>query len=142
MAFGLGQFSANALLYTSPGLELKMLYQSMPTSVRVRQTFRTFAIRKSTWFTRSPYTWPGWSRFNVVLLVARPPVGKRPSDCAMTAFDVGLFEDNESPLVAESLPPMPSVPGLNWIPALSRTSTLGIVYDAVPRNCVSHGSVT
>ena len=53
-----------------------------------------------------------------------------------------LIALSEAPLLAESFPPMPPVPGLNWNVAPSWTSTFGTTYVASPRTCVWNGSTT
>jgi len=51
--------------------------------VRVRPILTSFARRRSSWLTRSPYYVPGSIRLTVTF--ATPPDGGRPSDCATTA---------------------------------------------------------
>ena len=67
--------------------------------------------------TRSPYIWPGFSRF--IVTFALPPESGRPSDGSMMAFGTFQFATNSGP---ERLCQVP----------LTCTSILGMVYAASP----------
>src|SRR6476661_957476 len=88
--------------------------------VPCRPTFRIFVSRKSTWFSRSPYSVPGCTR----LTVADPPENARPP----TAVVYVLLAAMGGPGTLCSVP-------------LRRMPYHGRLYEAVPLTEVSIGSV-
>src|SRR5262245_54889452 len=96
----------------------------------------------SNWAIRSPYSCAGFRRFTVVVPFARPLAGSRPRDCWTTRLGTGAFAARDAPFEADAAPIPSDAFGTDRQFALTRTSTLGIVYATSPRACVSHGSTT